>query len=165
MAAEIQVRSTDYIFNSKSIARTSDIYSVDQGHGLLLKAWGLGIDTPDSTGGKVKPDKAQSIIIMSVAIDQQDVVAYNKLRQEKNGYDGLFKVPQDFKPLAETCVMQCGAWNLNRFQNVGVITTPGFYRLVMSSETMVGKVIVSGTNLEGRSLFNIPTDLFFGCIS
>ena len=61
--------------------------------------------------------------------------------------------------------MQCGMWNLNKLQNVGVISTPGFYRFEMSSTTMIGNVILAGTNLDGRDLFNIPTDLFFGCMS
>lgn len=162
MALPINMGATEYIFHNKSATTDSDIYLVDKGTGLLLRAWGLGDDEPENSG---EPRKSQFIKVISVAIDQKDVVRYNKMRQERVGDDGDFKVPQDYQPIAETCVMQCGMWNLNKLQNVGIISTPGFYRFEMSSTTMIGNVILAGTNLDGRDLFNIPTDLFFGCVS
>lgn len=162
MVADIPSNSTEFLFGENSTSIRSQLIMIPINKCMVLKAFGLtSIEGAPAKDDTLKPRVKQMVTVLQSAVDP-NIDSVRKLEQECGCSNDVVRLPVDIVPIVETCVRQCGAWVLHENQNVGIIAVPGYYRLIMSDESMPGHIIVTATMLDREYCANLPRDLFFG---
>ncbi|QHJ77532.1 MAG: hypothetical protein [Caudoviricetes sp.] len=158
---------TIMVFDDKSISAFSNsVFVCGHSGALVCRAYGLSTKEPDTVVPGYTPQRLpQRVQIRQVLVDPN---SGTKVSSKASGADnsGSIVMPiSKVKILAEECINQCGVWNLNPDQNVGIIAVPGYYRFTLNDQAAVGKVFVSITIIDTGSIDYLPRDLFFGNVA
>lgn len=158
---------TIMVFDDKSTSAISNnVFICGHSGALVCRAYGLSTKEPDIVlPGYTSERQPQRVQISQVLVDPN---SGTKLPSKAAGIDSSGSVVMPIskvKILAEECINQCGVWNLNPDQNVGIIVVPGYYRFTLNDQAAAGKVFVSITSIDTGSIDYLPNDLIFGNVA
>ena len=148
----IPVRDVPYtLFDEESTSINSRPFTILPGQGVLLSAFNIPCSHTESYDGNF------CFSVNKIQFDWGTLPS-----SERCDHKDACAIPETI--IAEEPVMQCGEWILDDVQTMGVISTPGSYRIVASDPSQVGIVKLFLTGLDYDSMRNIQNDMFFGKI-
>ncbi|ETD67431.1 hypothetical protein V757_11440 [Pelistega indica] len=139
------------LFDSKSTSQWSDVFRVDASESLLLSAYGLSGQIVDNG-----PDKWQTC--ESVEVYRFSPIVLSMPQGDACcGPDGV----PDYSLIREQvkASTRCDSWELVCSSPFGIIALPGYYRLKLSHEHMIGQIYVEGERMKAVPL---PERFIFG---
>lgn len=122
----------------------------------VLSAYGMG--------AKLAPAENEPTNVMTKAIVQKMAFDGGGIFSNDCNCSSIEDIPLSLEPdfsFVED-VIQCGLWNLNACQNVGVIILPGTYRLRLDDSAAPGHIYVSLTLYRKDEAGQLPSGLIFG---
>lgn len=158
---------TVMVFDDKSTSvYSNNIFVCGHSGALVCRAYGLSTKEPDPVLVGYNPQKqSQQVQISQVLVDPNSGTKITKKVVDTDNSGSIIMPVNKVKILAEECIKQCGVWNLNPDQNVGIIVVPGYYRFTLNDQAAVGKVFVSVTSVETGAIDYLPNDLIFGNVA
>ncbi|ETD72660.1 hypothetical protein V757_02920 [Pelistega indica] len=141
----------EVFFDSKSTSTVSRVFRVSVNEALILTAFNLSGEHIDNG-----PDKWQTC--EAVEVYKVSPIVHELPRGDS--CCGQYGEP-DNSVIREEVKAQtdCCAWRLICGSPMAVIALPGYYRLKLTDEAMVGRVYVEGERVAGVP---IPNNLIFG---
>lgn len=140
------------MFDSKTTSQWSDVFRVHQGESVILSAYGLTGEPVDEGPNNYK--SCESVQVYRIS----PIVHGIQTGDACSGSDNQ-KVPTSLIREQVKGSTRCDSWELVCGSPIGVLTLPGYYRLKLSHEHLVGQVYVERESIKAVP---IPNSLLFG---
>lgn len=140
------------VFDSKSVSQWSDVFRVHSGESVIVSAYGLSSEAIDEGPNRFMGCESVAVYRLSPIVHKipnGDACAGAEVMAEP-----LPMIRQQVKGAT-----RCDGWELVCGSPIGVIALPGYYRLRLSHEHMIGQVYVERESIRAVP---IPNSLIFG---